>query len=49
MANIQGPFGFAEWGTASGPPNFARAGSGSLYRIAADYSTAVFFGDAVSG
>lgn len=46
MANVQGPFGFAQWGTASGPPNFAQ-GHNTPYRIAAGYATAVFFGDLV--
>lgn len=47
MANVQGPFGFLHWGSASGPPNFAQAGSASPYRIASGYGTAIFFGDAV--
>ena len=46
MANVQGPFGFAQWGTASGAPNFAQ-GHNPPYRIASGYSTAIFFGDAV--
>lgn len=46
MANVQGPFGFVQWGTASGPPNFA-FNSSPQYRIASSNSTAIFFGDAV--
>lgn len=46
MANVQGPFGFAQVGTASGPPNFAE-NSNPPYRIASGYGTAIFFGDAV--
>lgn len=46
MANIQGPFGFAQWGTASGPPNFAESHN-PPYRIASGYSTPIYFGDAV--
>ena len=46
MANIQGPFGFAQWGTASGPPNFAE-NHNPPYRIASGYATAIYFGDAV--
>ncbi len=46
MANVAGYFGFAQWGTASGPVNFASAGN-PPYRISASYGTAVFFGDAV--
>lgn len=46
MANTQGPFGFAQMGTASGAPNFAQNGN-PPYRIAANYNTALFFGDAV--
>jgi hypothetical protein len=46
MANVQGPFGFQQWGTASGPPNFAQ-NHNTPYRIAAGYSTKIFFGDAV--
>lgn len=47
MANVAGPFGFQQAGTASGPPNFARAGSGNPYRIKAGFTTSVYFGDAV--
>ena len=47
MANVQGPFGFVQVGTASGPPNFARAGSASPYRIKSGFVTAIYFGDAV--
>jgi len=46
MANVLAPFGFAQWGTASGPPNFAQQ-SNPPYRISASYATAIFFGDAV--
>lgn len=46
MANTLGPFGFAQMGTASGPPNFAQS-SNPPYRIAAAYATAIYFGDAV--
>lgn len=46
MANVQGAFGFAQWGTASGPPNFAQ-NHNPPYRIASGYATAIFFGDAV--
>jgi hypothetical protein len=46
MANIQGPFGFLQWGTASGPPNFAQ-NHNTPYRIASGYATAIGFGDAV--
>jgi len=46
MANTAGFFGFRRWGVASGPPNFA-FNSNPPYRIAAGYSTAIFFGDAV--
>ena len=47
MANVLAPFGFAQVGSASGPPNFARAGSGNPYRIAATWTTPIYFGDAV--
>lgn len=47
MANVAGAFGFLQAGTASGPPNFARAGSPSPYKIKATYTTAVYYGDAV--
>lgn len=46
MANVQGPFGFEQWGTASGPPNFA-FNSSPQYRISSGYATAVYFGDLV--
>lgn len=46
MANVSGPFGFVQWGTASGPPNFA-FNSAPQYRISSAYNTAVFFGDLV--
>lgn len=47
MANVAGPFGFQQVGTASGPPNFARSGSPSQYKIKSTYTTAVYSGDAV--
>lgn len=47
MANVLSPFGFAQTGTAGGPPNFARAGSGNPYRIKASFTTQIFYGDAV--
>jgi hypothetical protein len=46
MANIQGPFGFSQMGTASGPVNFAE-NDNPPYRIAAGNTTPIFFGDAV--
>ena len=45
--NTQGPFGFQQIGTASGAPNFARAGSPSPYRIKSTFTTAIYMGDAV--
>jgi hypothetical protein len=47
MANVAGAFGFVQMGTASGPPNFARAGSPTPYRIKSTFTTSIFFGDAV--
>lgn len=47
MANVAGAFGFWEVGTASGPPNFARAGSGTPYKIKSSSTSAFFFGDPV--
>jgi hypothetical protein len=47
MANTAGAFGFVQMGTASGPVNFARAGSPTPYKIKSTYTTAVYFGDAV--
>ena len=47
MANVAGAFGFVQTGTASGPVNFARAGSPTPYKIKAGFVTAVYFGDAV--
>ena len=47
MANALSPFGFVQVGTASSMPNFARAGSGSPYKIKAGYVTSIYFGDAV--
>jgi hypothetical protein len=46
MANTAAPFGFAQMGTASGPPNFAESHN-PPYRIASGYATAIGFGDAV--
>jgi len=46
MANTAGYFGFAQWGTASGPVNFA-SGANPPYRIASGYGTAIGFGDPV--
>lgn len=46
MANVQGPFGFSQIGTASGMPNFAE-NHNTPYRIASGYATAIFYGDAV--
>lgn len=46
MANVQAPFGFSQWGTASGMPNFAE-NHNTPYRIASGYATAIFYGDAV--
>jgi hypothetical protein len=46
MANVAGPFGFKQVGTASGPPNFA-SGSYPPYQISSSYGTAIYFGDAV--
>ena len=47
MANVSGPFGFVQVGTASGPPNFARAGSATPYRIKSGFAKSIYFGDAV--
>ena len=47
MANIIGPFGLQQWGTASGPPNFAE-NHNTPYRIAAGNGTAIFYGDLVN-
>jgi hypothetical protein len=47
MANVAGAFGFVQMGTASGPVNFARAGSPSPYKIKSGFVTSVYFGDAV--
>jgi hypothetical protein len=46
MANVLGPFGFLQWGTNSGPVNFAE-NHNPPYRIAAGYATQIFYGDAV--
>lgn len=46
MANVLGPFGFLQEGTASGPPNFAQTNN-PPYRVRAGNSTAIFFGDLV--
>lgn len=45
MANTIGPFGLSQWGTASGPVNFAE-NDNPPYRIASN-GAAVFFGDLV--
>ena len=47
MANVLAPFGFAQVGTTGMPPNFARAGSPSPYKIKAGYVKSIFYGDAV--
>lgn len=47
MANTSSPFGFLQVGTASGPPNFAQAGSPTPYKIKGGFATAIYFGDAV--
>lgn len=47
MANVAGPFGAVQWGTSSGPPNFAVSGN-TPFRIASTYSTAIGFGDLVN-
>lgn len=46
MPNIQGPFGFSQMGTASGPVNFAESHN-PPWRIAANNTTPIFYGDAV--
>lgn len=46
MANVIGPFGFTQWGTASGMPNFAETHS-TPYLISSANATAIFYGDAV--
>jgi hypothetical protein len=46
MANVAGFFGFSQWGTVSGPPNFAEVHN-TPYRIAAGNATAIFYGDLV--
>ena len=46
MANVAGPYGFLQVGTASGPPNFAQD-SDPPWRIASTYATAIGFGDLV--
>ena len=47
MANVSGPFGFVQMGTASGPVNFASAGSPKPYKIKGGSAQSFFFGDAV--
>jgi hypothetical protein len=47
MANVAGAFGFQQMGTASGPVNFARAGSPSPYKMKGGSTVAIYFGDAV--
>lgn len=46
MPNLQGPFGFSQIGTASGPVNFAESHN-PPWRIAAGNTTPIFYGDAV--
>lgn len=46
MANTLAPFGFSQWGTASGMPNFAESHN-TPYRIKSTWATAIFYGDAV--
>lgn len=46
MANVIGPFGLTQWGTASGPVNFAE-NHNPPYRIASGYATKIFYGDLV--
>ena len=45
MANTAAPFGFKQWGTNSGPVNFAQ--SNPNYKISSSYNTAIGFGDLV--
>ena len=45
MANVAGYFGFQQWGTNSGPVNFAEQGN-FPYRISSS-GGAIYFGDAV--
>ena len=47
MANVSGPYGFLQVGTASGPDNFASAGSPKPYKIVANSAQSFFNGDAV--
>lgn len=47
MANVAGPYGAVQWGTASGPVNFAVSGN-TPFRIASTYGTAIGFGDLVN-
>lgn len=47
MANVIGPFGLSQWGTASGPPNFAE-NHNTPWRIASNNGTAIFYGDLVT-
>lgn len=46
MANVLAPFGFSQWGTASGPVNFAESHN-TPYKIKSTYTTAIYYGDAV--
>ena len=47
MANVSGPYGFLQVGTASGPVNFASAGSAKPYKIVGGSAQSFFSGDAV--
>lgn len=46
MANVIEPFGFSQWGTASGAVNFME-NHNTPYKIKSTYTTAIFYGDAV--
>ena len=48
MANVAGAFGALQWGTTSGPPNFAQYASATqAFRIASGNATAIGYGDLV--
>lgn len=47
MANVQAPFGALQMGTVSGPVNYAGF-SNPPFRIAANYATAIGYGDLVT-
>lgn len=47
MANVQAPFGALQAGTTSGPVNFASFAN-PPFRIAANYNTAIGYGDLVT-